>query len=220
MLKVYSIRVSSGQFLPAEESPTTRAPSSFSAPSSRKSCSAPTIRWARGCASAIAVSRHRRPRAKGQFLGIDLDDAAYIPTARALELYNRDGLMKIDLSYEEGVPAAAHQRPGQGNAQGAPRPRGFHHHHAGRHAAHAVEHPRCPDHGGWRTRQHFAAGRRRRHRHHHDHRRHRTHQRNRPAGRPGRTAPHHPRSLSSAKPWPCRRLAGCSGLRSASVSHS
>jgi putative ABC transport system permease protein len=32
--------------------------------------------------------------AKGQFLGIDLDDTAYIPTARALELYNRDGLMK------------------------------------------------------------------------------------------------------------------------------
>ena len=44
--------------------------------------------------------------AKGQFLGVDLDDAAYIPTARALELYNRDGVMKIDLSYEEGVPAA------------------------------------------------------------------------------------------------------------------
>jgi putative ABC transport system permease protein len=44
--------------------------------------------------------------AKGQFLGIDLDDAAYIPTARALELYNRDGIMKIDMSYEEGVAAA------------------------------------------------------------------------------------------------------------------
>ena len=39
-------------------------------------------------------------------LGIDLDDAAYIPTARALELYNRDGMMKIDLSYEEGIAAA------------------------------------------------------------------------------------------------------------------
>ncbi|WP_294262586.1 ABC transporter permease [Propionivibrio sp.] len=43
---------------------------------------------------------------KGQFLGIDLDDAAYIPTARALELYNRDGMMTIDPSYEEGIPAA------------------------------------------------------------------------------------------------------------------
>jgi len=40
---------------------------------------------------------------KGQFLGIDLDDMAYIPIARALELYNRDGLMRINLSYREGV---------------------------------------------------------------------------------------------------------------------
>jgi putative ABC transport system permease protein len=45
--------------------------------------------------------------AKGQFLGVDLDDAAYIPTARALELYNRDGMMKIDLAYEEGIAASS-----------------------------------------------------------------------------------------------------------------
>ena len=43
--------------------------------------------------------------AKGQFLGIDLDDTAYIPAGRALELYNRTGLMEIDVSYAEGVPA-------------------------------------------------------------------------------------------------------------------
>jgi putative ABC transport system permease protein len=43
---------------------------------------------------------------KGQFLGIDLDDAAYIPTERALELFNREGLQRINLSYREGVPAA------------------------------------------------------------------------------------------------------------------
>jgi putative ABC transport system permease protein len=42
---------------------------------------------------------------KGQFLGIDLDDTVYIPTARALELYNRDGLMRIDLGYREGANA-------------------------------------------------------------------------------------------------------------------
>ncbi len=40
---------------------------------------------------------------KGQFLGIDLDDTAFIPVARALELYNRDGLMRINLSYREGA---------------------------------------------------------------------------------------------------------------------
>lgn len=43
---------------------------------------------------------------KGQFLGVDLDDTAYIPTTRALALYNRSGLMEINLTYEEGVPAA------------------------------------------------------------------------------------------------------------------
>jgi len=43
---------------------------------------------------------------KGQFLGIDLDDTAYIPAARALSLFNREGLMEINVSYAEGVAAA------------------------------------------------------------------------------------------------------------------
>jgi len=33
--------------------------------------------------------------ARGQVLGMDLDDAVYIPAARALELFNREGLMEI-----------------------------------------------------------------------------------------------------------------------------
>jgi len=36
---------------------------------------------------------------KGQLLGFDLDDAVYIPAARALEMFNRDSLMEIDLLY-------------------------------------------------------------------------------------------------------------------------
>ncbi|MCK9988298.1 MAG: putative ABC transport system permease protein [Azoarcus sp.] len=43
---------------------------------------------------------------KGQFLGVDLDDTAYIPTSRALSLYNREGLMEINVTYEEAVPAS------------------------------------------------------------------------------------------------------------------
>ena len=43
---------------------------------------------------------------KGQFLGIDLDDTAFIPTARGLALFKRDGLMEIGLDYAEQVPAA------------------------------------------------------------------------------------------------------------------
>jgi putative ABC transport system permease protein len=43
---------------------------------------------------------------KGQFLGTDLDDTAYIPAARAMALYNRSGLMTINLSYAEGLTPA------------------------------------------------------------------------------------------------------------------
>lgn len=42
---------------------------------------------------------------KGQFLGMDLDDTVFIPAARALELYNREGLMRISLTYREGLHA-------------------------------------------------------------------------------------------------------------------
>lgn len=37
---------------------------------------------------------------KGQILGIDLDDSVSIPTARAMELFNRQGLMEIQVKYE------------------------------------------------------------------------------------------------------------------------
>ncbi len=40
---------------------------------------------------------------KGELLGMDLDDTLYIPTARALSLFNRDSLVEIDLLYD---PAA------------------------------------------------------------------------------------------------------------------
>jgi putative ABC transport system permease protein len=40
---------------------------------------------------------------KGQVLGFDLDDTVYIPLARGLELFNRDGLVEIDVMYREGT---------------------------------------------------------------------------------------------------------------------
>jgi putative ABC transport system permease protein len=36
---------------------------------------------------------------KGQFLGIDLDDSAYVPVSRALTLFNRDELHEIDVLF-------------------------------------------------------------------------------------------------------------------------
>ena len=38
---------------------------------------------------------------KGQMLGFDIDDAAYLPAALSLQLFNRDGLMEIDVLYHE-----------------------------------------------------------------------------------------------------------------------
>jgi putative ABC transport system permease protein len=43
---------------------------------------------------------------KGQFLGIDLDDTAFIPAARGQELFNREGVDEINLAAEEGIPSA------------------------------------------------------------------------------------------------------------------
>ena len=39
---------------------------------------------------------------KGQMLGFDLDDAVYIPTDRALGMFDRESLMEIDLLYAAG----------------------------------------------------------------------------------------------------------------------
>lgn len=45
-------------------------------------------------------------QSKGTVFGFDLDDAVFIPTARALELFNREGLMEIDVRYDEVASAA------------------------------------------------------------------------------------------------------------------
>lgn len=42
-------------------------------------------------------------QSKGQVLGFDLDDTVYIPLARGLEMFNRAGLMEIDVLYHDGV---------------------------------------------------------------------------------------------------------------------
>lgn len=42
---------------------------------------------------------------KGTILGFDLDDAVYIPAARALELFNRESLLEIDIVYSSAASA-------------------------------------------------------------------------------------------------------------------
>ena len=47
---------------------------------------------------------------KGQLLGFDLDDVVYIPTGRALELFNKEGLMEIDVVFNPSVTSAQMSR--------------------------------------------------------------------------------------------------------------
>lgn len=106
MLKVYSMSMASGQFLPPEESESAR---SFVVLGAKVKSELFGVENPLGARITVGNQQFRVIgvlEAKGQFLGVDLDDSAYIPAARALELYNRDGLMTIDLAYEEGIPAA------------------------------------------------------------------------------------------------------------------
>ena len=106
MLKVYSIKVKTGQFLPDEALENARAFVVLGSKLKSELFGSANPLGARVRVGNLQFRVIGVLEAKGQFLGVDLDDAAYIPTARALELYNRDGMMKIDLAYEEGIPAA------------------------------------------------------------------------------------------------------------------
>ena len=107
MLKVYSIKVKTGQFLPDEALENARAFVVLGSKLKSELFGSANPLGARVRVGNLQFRVIGVLEAKGQFLGVDLDDAAYIPTARALELYNREGMMKIDLAYEEGVSASA-----------------------------------------------------------------------------------------------------------------
>ncbi len=106
MQRVFSMQVRVGQFLPPDDAASARAFVVLGATLKRELFGTDNPLGER---VQIGGERYRVigvMEAKGQFLGIDLDDTAYIPTARALALYNRDGLMEINVTYDEGVPAA------------------------------------------------------------------------------------------------------------------
>ncbi|NMG64503.1 FtsX-like permease family protein [Azoarcus indigens] len=106
MDRMFAMKVRSGHFLPPDDAASARALVVLGAKLKQELFGAGN---ALGQRVQIGTERYRVigvMEAKGQFLGVDLDDTAYIPTARALALYNRDGVMEINLTYEEGVPAA------------------------------------------------------------------------------------------------------------------
>jgi putative ABC transport system permease protein len=106
MVKVFTLRVKSGQFLPADDDESARGFVVLGAKLKNELFGPENPLGARLRIGSLQFRVIGVLEAKGQFLGIDLDDTAYIPAARALELYNRAGLAEIHVSYEEGVPAA------------------------------------------------------------------------------------------------------------------
>lgn len=98
----FSMEVQIGEFLPADD---PRSPRAFAVLGSKLrtelfGSSNPLGQYIR-----IGGNRYRivgAMESKGQILGMDFDDTVYIPPARALELFNREGLMEIDLIYQEG----------------------------------------------------------------------------------------------------------------------
>ena len=103
--KVWQIRVAKGRFFTADDPRASRA---FAVLGSKARDELFVGENPLGRRIRIGGERYRVigvMESKGQLLGFDLDDAVYIPTSRALAIFNRDSLMEIDLLYATGSSA-------------------------------------------------------------------------------------------------------------------
>jgi putative ABC transport system permease protein len=103
---VFNMKVRVGQFLPPEEPSQARALVVLGTTLKRELFGAENALGAKVRIGGLQFRVIGVLESKGQFIGIDLDDTAFIPAARALELFNRDGLTEIHLSYQEGAAVA------------------------------------------------------------------------------------------------------------------
>jgi putative ABC transport system permease protein len=103
---VWRFNVAKGQFLPPDD---PRSPRALVVLGSKVQNELFGTRNPLGQRVRIGGERYRVVgvmESKGQMLGFDLDDAVYIPAARALSLFNRESLMEIDLLYAVGAGAS------------------------------------------------------------------------------------------------------------------
>ena len=106
MLRVFNGRLASGRFLPAEEVGSERALVVLGAKLERELFGSAGALGARLGIGNMQFRVIGVLAPKGQFLGIDLDDTAFIPASRALELFNRVGVNEIDVVFREGASAS------------------------------------------------------------------------------------------------------------------
>ncbi len=101
--RAFQLRVAQGRWLPKEDASQARA---FAVLGSKVRQELYGNTNPLGSRIDIGGNRFRVigvMESKGQVLGFDMDDAVYIPAARALELFNREGLMSIDVVHEAGA---------------------------------------------------------------------------------------------------------------------
>lgn len=104
MAKTFRMKVQLGNFLPPDDPSSARA---FVVLGSKVKQELFGTANPLGSRIRIGSERYRVigvMETKGQVLGFDLDDTVYIPVSRALELFNRAGLMEIHVTYHSNAP--------------------------------------------------------------------------------------------------------------------
>ena len=100
------MRVASGEFLPQEDPRSARAFAVLGSKVAREFFGGENPLGSR---IRVGGERYRVTgvmQSKGQVLGFDLDDTVFIPVVRALEMFNRESLMEIHVTYEPTAPLA------------------------------------------------------------------------------------------------------------------
>ncbi|MDR2241063.1 MAG: ABC transporter permease [Zoogloeaceae bacterium] len=104
--KALSMRMAGGEYLPPDDPHAARAFAVLGAKAATELFGADNPLGAR---IRIGGERYRVVgvmEARGQILGFDMDDIVMIPVARALDMFNRESLMEIRVTYEPTAPLA------------------------------------------------------------------------------------------------------------------
>lgn len=102
--QAFRFNVASGSFLPADD---PRNPRAVAVLGSKLASELFPRQSPLGARIRVGGDRYRVVgvmEQKGTMLGFDLDDTLYLPAARGLDLFGREGLMEIDILYAENAP--------------------------------------------------------------------------------------------------------------------
>jgi len=97
--RVWKIPIASGRFLPPGNRPLVALGATVRKELfGNQSVLGKRLRIAGEGYRIVGVLSH-----KGKMLGFDMDDAVYVPVARALDLFDREGVMEIDILYSSAA---------------------------------------------------------------------------------------------------------------------